>query len=237
MQDLTTVELQRVAKAVLRGYLDIEAGQPAGSVLRRLLAAGAPAPLPAPPSAVGQPGVRHSDLGPVSVLRLGGGRAYACAAAREPGTDAWTALSTELDSAGDRLRVLRLGRVGDAAAIQRSGEAQRPVIGDGQLPPAPPPHLAQLLGEIPTVEEARDSWLIAAAVIDTYRERHGIDDERSALGPRPADAEQSAERQRAVACTRQLVTDIDRLEPDRSRGQDTRDEPAGPDPAGPDLGR
>jgi hypothetical protein len=85
-----------------------------------------------------------------------------------------------------------------------------------------------LLGDVPSDLRALDHWVIAGAIIDTYRERYGIDDASSAFGPMPSDPEQREERERALAYVRQLARDIEAIEPQQERALG-RDRPAGPD--------
>ena len=229
LDHLTRDELARAARAVIRRYLDVETGHRPPEELGQLLSPAAAADLrthQAPPGSVGRP-PRAADLGPASVLRLDSARAYVCAAARVPGTAEWTTIAVELTADQERLRVDRVGRV--AADISREATAEPPArVGNGQPPPQTPRHLAGLLGDLPISGEAQARWLTAAAVIDTYRERYDIHDDRSALGAEPRHPEQAAERQRAVDYIRALVREIDRDAPDRTR---SREEP------GRDLGR
>ncbi len=227
---LTTAELQRTARAVMRAYLDREANRAAD--LDRYLISDAVATLEKSPPHQGTGiGVAHADVGPVSLLRLGPDRAYACAAV--PGADptAWAVLSVELVAQGDRLLAGRVGRVAAPGHGREPGH-EAPPVGDEQPLPEPPAHLRGLLGALPENAEARIRCMTAAAVVDTYRERYDVHDPTAALGAQPVDGEQLAERERALAYTRALVAEIDSIEPDRpSRDLGLQR------PPGPDLGR
>ncbi len=231
LSDLTTAELQRAARAVMRTYLDVESGRVAASSLRRFLASDATRHVAAQPARLTvNPGpLRHDALGPVSLLRLSSDRAYACAAAPLGGTEAWAVVSVELAAEGDRLTAVGVGRVSERSARQDVTDREAPAVGDGQALPDPPPHLGRVLGAIPKDASARVRWLTAAAVIDTYRERYQIDDAHIAFGSQPAEGEQRTERERAVAYTRELVQQIDRAEHDRSIAGVGRDRPPGPE--------
>ena len=91
-----------------------------------------------------------------------------------------------------------------------------------------PGHFVGLLDDVPSGGQALERWTTATAVIDTYRERYGIDDGSSAFGPTPYGREQCEERDRALAYVRQLVRDIEAIEP-RHQQRLGRDRPAGPD--------
>jgi len=131
---------------------------------------------------------------------------------------------------GQRLVAVRVGEL-ERPELERRERLEAPLVGPGQSVAEPPVHLAGLLGGIPANPEALARWVIAAAVIDTYRQRHGIDDDGSALGPKPPDPEQREERERALGYVRQLGREIEAIEPQqgRARGRDQ--------PQGPELGR
>jgi hypothetical protein len=81
VSEFTTAELQRTARAVMRAYLDREAGRETAAGLARFLTAGAEATLEnRPPRQEPAGSIGHAGVGPVSLLRLGPDRAYACAA-------------------------------------------------------------------------------------------------------------------------------------------------------------
>ncbi len=217
--DLTTVELQRLGRAVLRAYLDVGTG-------RR------PIPTMQPPTAADPvdaltrvAGTIHAGIGPVTVVRQGKDRAFVAAAVpdRTSGDPAaGTVLAAELTS---RDGVLRPERLGHYAVRGRDTHAS----GHWPLEPEPPEHLTNLLGPLPATERARARWVIAAAVVSDYRETWHINDTSSALGPLPQDSEQRRERERAVNVVRELVAAIDKDEPGRS--------PAGRETPDPDLSR
>ena len=221
-EDLTREELARTARAAIRCYFDVQTGHRPVEALRAILSPAAAQDLPALPEPQ-QPDqlalVRHGDLGPVSVLRLGSARVYACAATPASGAGQCATVAVELTADYDRVQVDRIGHI--ATGTNREAEVEHvPRVGDGQPPPPTPRHLSGLLGDLPTPGDAQARWLTAAAVIDTYRERYDIHDDRSALGPEPQDREQAAERQRAIDHTRALVREINRAEPDRGPSRD-----------------
>ena len=226
LTELTTVELQRLAHHVLRRYLDVTSGAAPPGALAPYLAPAAAAELHRlsdnPPSSA----VRHADLGPVTVLRLGPNRAYAATpVARGASAEV---VSIELEAHGQRIVAVRIGE-----AATRWQRLQRPVpaVGPGQPPPAVPAHLAGLLGDVPSDAAALLRWVAAAAVIDTYRERYGINDVGSSFGPTPTDPEQAQERARALTHVRELAAGIEAIDPQQERG-------IGREPtAGPELGR
>ncbi|CAN5320943.1 hypothetical protein BH20ACT8_BH20ACT8_02150 [soil metagenome] len=113
---------------------------------------------------------------------------------------------------GQRLAAVRVGEA-ESRAPSRQELPEAPRIGPGQPVPEPPAHLAGLLGDLPSDPRALGSWAAAAAAIDTYRERYGIDDASSAFGPIPSNPEQRDERERALAYVRQLARDTDAIEP------------------------
>lgn len=226
--DFTTMELQRVARAVLRRYLEAQAGAAPAVALARFLAPIAAVSLQRlvtdnPPGRL----ARHADLGPVTVLRLGSERAYATAALARPGEGAQAVLSVELEMQGQRLVAVRVGEV-ERSQLDRQERREVLSVGPGQPVADPPAHLARLLGVPPASSDALARWASAAAVIDTYRERYGIDDDGSTFGPTPPDPEQREERERALAYVRQLASEIEALEPQRGRALG-RDQPQGPE--------
>lgn len=229
LSDFTTVELQRVARAVLRRYLEVQGGAAPAVALARFLAPVAGAGLQqlvtdSHPRRL----ARHADLGPVTLLRLGPDRAYATAALARPGQEGAPAvLSVELEMQGQRLVAVRVGEV-ERPELERRERLEVVPVGRGQSVAEPPAHLVGLLGSMPASPEALARWAGAAAVIDTYRERYGIDEASSALGPTPPDPQQREERERALAYVRQLANEIEAIEPQRGRALG-RDRPAGPE--------
>lgn len=229
LSDFTTVELQRVARAVLRRYLEVQAGAAPAVALARFLAPVAGAGLQrlvtdSHPRRL----ARHADLGPVTLLRLGPDRAYGTAALARPGQEGAPAvLSVELEMQGQRLVAVRVGEV-ERPELERRERLEVVPVGRGQSVAEPPTHLAGLLGGIPANPEALARWVSAAAVIDTYRERYGVDDLSSGFGPIPPDPEQLGERERALAYVRQFASEIEAIEPQQGRALG-RDQPAGPE--------
>ncbi len=228
LSDFTTVELQRIARVLLRRYVEVQTGAAPAADLARFLAPVVDADLERLSGEDrARRDVRHGNIGPVSVLRLGEDRAYAAAALVGPGQEAPAVLSVELEMVGQRLAVVRIGEAESRAASHRDlAETSR--IGPGQPVPEPPAHLLVLLGDVPGDPGVLNRWATAAAVIDTYRERYGIDDARSAFGPMPSDAEQREERERALAFVRQVAKEVEAVEPQQQRGLG-RDRPAGPE--------
>ncbi len=228
LSDLTTVELQRVARAVLRRYLEVQAGAAPAVALTRFLAPVAAAGLQRLMTG-NRPRhlARHADLGPVTVLRLGPDRAYATAALGRSGEGAPTVLSVEFQMQGQRLAAVRVGEV-ERPERDRRARLEAPPIGPGQPIPESPVHSTRLLGDVPSELHALERWVTAVAVIDTYRERYSIDDANSALGPTPHDREQREERERALAYVRQLASEIEALERQQGRALG-RDQPPGPE--------
>lgn len=215
LEEYGTVALQRVAAAVMRAYLDYDAGL-GSEPLRRFLTSEAEASLDErQPPVRPEPSAWHASVGPYAVLRLDGDRTYVCAGVLQPGGVS-TVLAVELVERDGALRAARIGRAAEAATSDASLPEQPRLVGDGQPPPEPPPHLRAMLGDFPDTGEARERWLLGAAVVDTYRERHGVHDAGVALGDHPEDAEQRAERDRAVQYLRVLASEIARLEPDRA---------------------
>lgn len=228
LSDFTTVELQRVARILLRRYVEVQTGVAPAAALARFLAPVAAVGLQRLPAADrARRRVRHSDLGPVSVLRLDSDRAYASAALVRPGQETPAVLSVELEVQGQRLAAIRIGEAASRAP-SRQELPEAPRAGPEQPVPDPPAHLAGLLGDLPSDPHALASWVAAAAAIDTYRERYGIDDGTSAFGPVPSDPEQRYERERALAYVRELARDIEGIESQRERGLG-RDQASGPE--------
>ncbi len=227
MSDFTTVELQRVVRAVLRRYLELQGGSGPVVGLARFLAPAAAASLQGLPTNRARRTLGHADLGPVAVLRLGPDRAYATAALTSPGEGAPSVLSVELEVRDQRLAAVRVGEAASRAP-SRQEFTEIPWVGPGQPVPDAPAHLAGLLGGVPTDPRALDRWVSAAAVIDTYRERYGIDDVGSALGSTPADREHRDERGRALAYVREVAKDVEAIQPQSERALG-RDRPAGPE--------
>ena len=62
-----------------------------------------------------------------------------------------------------------------------------------------------------------------------YRERYDIGDAHTALGAQVVDHEQRAARDRALAYTKALVAEIDRIEPDRPARELSREQRPGPE--------
>jgi len=215
IDDLTTVELQRLGRWALRSYLDTAAGgQPAG---QRAWLAGQAASAELP-----QGRVDHARIGPVTVLRQGPDRAYVAATVAAGERPAAGLVAAELTTHDGILRVARAGHF--PAARHHLDDASR-----WALEPEPPAHLVRLLGPLPTGTQARACWATAAAIVTDYRYTWGITDPGSALGRQPEDAEQRAERDRAVAATRELLLGID-IRQRRRTGP-------GREPEGWDLGR
>lgn len=228
LSDFTTVELQRVARTVLRRYLELQGGSGPAVGLARFLAPVAAASLQGLlTNNRARRMVRHGDLGPITVVRLASDRAYATAALPSPGQGGPAVLSVELEVRDQRLAAVRVGEVASRAP---SGQelAEIPWVGPAQPVPNPPAHLAGLLGGVPTDPRALDRWVTAAAVIDTYRERYGIDDASSAFGSPPANREQRDERKRALAYVREVAKDVETIQPQSERVPG-RDRPAGPE--------
>ncbi len=227
MSDFTTVELQRVVRAVLRRYLELEGPGPAVGLARFLVPVAATSLQELLTDSRARRTLRHADLGPVAVLRLGPDRAYATAALTSPGEGAPSVLSVELEVRDQRLAAVRVGEAASRAP-SRQEFTEIPWVGPGQPVPDAPAHLAGLLGGVPTDPRALDRWVSAAAVIDTYRERYGIDDVGSALGSTPADREHRDERGRALAYVREVAKDVEAIQPQSERALG-RDRPAGPE--------
>ena len=226
LTDLTTAELQRLARHMLRRYLDATTtGDPAS--LTRLLARDALLAAERLTAAAQRDrSVRHADLGPVAVLRLGPDRVYAAAQVlRDGAVDAVVCAHIGVEQG--RIVALRIGE----ATHSINHHAEAAAVGPGQPPPRPPAYLTGILGDLPTDPHTAQSWLSAAAVIDTYRQRHHITDTTSALGPTAHDPEQAEERQRAVDHIRAITADL-RVQRDTAR-EATRDDYR----RGPELGR
>ena len=230
LSDFTTVELQRVAQALLRRYVDVRVGAASAAALEPFLHPFAATALQR--LSAGGPPVRevgYGDVGPVNVVRLGPDRAYAVAPLAPPGGAAPVVLAVELEVQGPRLAAIRVGEVGSRDLDRRVDEV--PLVGPGQPVPVAPAHLAGLLGDVPQEPQALERWVHGAAVIDTYRERYGIDDATSAFGPAPEDPDQRQERDRALAYVRELAREVEATEPQHGRSLD----PDGS--AGRELGR
>jgi len=227
LSDFTTVELQRVARAILRRYLELEGGSGPAVGLVPFLAPVAVVSLQGLLTNRARRTLRHADLGPVAVLRLGPDRAYATAALTSPGEGAPSVLSVELEVRDQRLAAVRVGEAASRAP-SRQEFAEIPWVGPGQPIPDAPAQLAGLLGGVPTDPPALDRWVTAAAVIDTYRERYGIDDASSAFGSTPVNREQRDERERALAYVREVAKDVETIQPQSERVPG-RDRPAGPE--------
>ncbi len=150
LSDFTTVELQRVARALLRSYLDVRTGAAPAAALARFLS---------PVAAIGlqrlmtdhrgSPSARHGDLGQVTVLRLSPDRAYAIAALARPGEGAREVLSVELKVQGERVAAVRVGEA-ESRARERQDLREIQLVGPGQPVPEPPAHLVGLLGGVPS---------------------------------------------------------------------------------------
>ncbi len=227
LSDFTTVELQRIARAVLRQYLEVQSGAAPAVALARFLAPVAAAGVQRLVTDSQPRTLRHSDLGPVTVLRLGPDRAYATTALARPGEGAPAVLSVEFEMQGQRLAAVRVGET-ESLELDGREHPEVPRVGPGQPVPEPTAQLAGLLGDVPSDPQALDRWAAAAAVIDTYRERYAMDDASSTLGPTPPDPEQREERERALAYVRQLASEIEDMEPQRGRALG-RDKPPGPE--------
>jgi hypothetical protein len=79
----------------------------------------------------------------------------------------------------------------------------------------PPPYIVAELGERPSEPAERRAWDQGAAVIERYRQEHGIQDRDTALGRRPErgldGAEQDAVRRRLIQQQRLLGQAQDRV--------------------------
>lgn len=157
----------------------------------------------------------------MTVLRQGVDQVHVSAAVVNEGGGA-TVVAAELVSRDGALRATRVGHV---TGTRHDIEASERRL----LEPDAPQHLTELLGPLPTIDQARARWVTAAALISDYRETWGIEDSTSALGPLPQDPEQRRERDHAVDVVRQLIAAIDKEEPGRSS--------SGREAAGPDLSR
>ena len=237
LSEFTTVELQRVARSVLRRYLDVRAGFLPPAALRQVLSPAAAADLQRLEDLPSLRAVRQSDVGPAVALRLAPKRAYAIAALAGAGGPP-VVLSVELAVQGQRLAASRVGEsaIRTVSQDQPLGQAPRafnqpwtsrnqpwvgvdqPRVGPGQPVPQPPAHLRILLGDLPSDPQALGHWVRAAAVIDTYRERYGIDEAGAPFGPEPTDREQQRERDRALDYGLQLARHIEVIEPRQIRG-------------------
>lgn len=218
LTDLTAVELQRLARHMLRRYLDVRAGVVGADVLAPLLAPAAATDFDRLAVAELRDRVRYADLGPVTVLRLGPNRAYAAAPLRRGGHEGSEVVSVELEVRGERVGAVRIGEAETRLPDRAAQRADVPPVGPGQPVPLAPAYLSGLLGAVPADPAALDRWAAAAAVIDVYRESYGIDDAASAFGPAPTDPEQAAERQRAMEYVRAISAQIEPIEPQQERG-------------------
>ena len=87
-----------------------------------------------------------------------------------------------------------------------------------------PRYVTRLLGPEPVDQSARATWRAGAAILDVYRRAAGITDDRTALGPVPANPALAEARKVAL---RHLDDLAHHLQPDRARstrdlGQDER---------------
>jgi hypothetical protein len=104
-----------------------------------------------------------------------------------------------------------------ASAPDRGG-ACRPDPGGGPpgrvgpLEDGPPRYLVAELGGLPASPSARAVWQTAAARIERYRSRYGIDDPKLPLGPEPQEREQRAEWQVVSEAIDRAVATIDQYE-------------------------
>jgi hypothetical protein len=223
LERYSTAALRVAAAAVMRAYLDHDAGHDSGR-LRRFLTPEAAAALDEhQPSLDPAAASTYVAIGPYSALRLDADRAYVCAGVLQPdGGEA--VLAVELVGRGGALRAARVGRVAQADERQRDSRPRDvALVGDGQPAPDPPAHMRALLGDLPDSQGARERWLLGAAIIDTYRERHDVHDVELALGGQPEEPEQRAERDQAAGYLRELVRQINGLEPDHAAKTPTRD--------------
>jgi hypothetical protein len=82
----------------------------------------------------------------------------------------------------------------------------------GPLEDGPPRYLVAELGGLPASPSARAVWQTAAARIERYRSRYGIDDPKLPLGPEPQEREQRAEWQVVSEAIDRAVATIDQYE-------------------------
>ena len=203
VDDLTTLELQRFGRAALHAYLDMARGANPGS-LRSWIGDGVGArdePLLPEPD--------NRSLGPVVVLRLGPDRAHLSSTVLSSNGAVRSNIACELSTATGSLRAVRIGHV--PVTSTELDDATRWVI-----EPEPPAYLLKLLGPLPATARALVHWTTAAAVVEEYRETWNIRDTASAFGPAPAEEEQRAERERAVAYVREVVQSVGRSSPGES---------------------
>ena len=211
---MSTVDLQRVAVVVMRRYLDAEARPDAAAALDAVLVPGELEPEL--PGDADPRSIRHSRIGPVVVTRLGPHHVYATAPA---GTG--MVLEAELVEVAGRVHVRNVGPL-QAQDVERQRRG-------ALLGPPVPAHLSEVLHDAPRAERQRERWLTAAAVIDTYRERQGIDDAVASLGELPARPYAREQRQRALRHLLAVATELQRDEPGRRRTRDLRRDRSGPE--------
>ena len=233
LTDLTTVELERIARHMLRRYLDVRAGVLPPRALAPALGpvTGSATSLDVLTGAGGEAAVGHAHLGPVTVLRLGPSHAYAAAAVTRTARRV-DVVSVELEGQGERVMAVRIGEAEVLRPDVTRGTGARPDaarVGPGQPVPAAPPHLVGLLGKVPADPDRLERWASAAAVIDVYRETYAVDDPRSAFGAAPTNSEQAQARDRAVQYVRAIAAGL-AIEPEQQHGVSR-------DPADRDLGR
>lgn len=195
--DLSTVELQRVGRAILQAYLDAQAGRP--EALARWMIDGVSAAVPTS-------GSNTDRLGPVTVLRQGTDRAHMASTVLDVHGTTTGSIACEVHS-DDGLRVVRIGQVPVTATELDSSTRWI-------LEPEPPEYLTSMLGPLPNHEAARMRWLTAAAIVAEYRETWAVEDVGSALGAATSDPEQRKERQGAVDSLRALRVGLEPLEHD-----------------------
>jgi hypothetical protein len=110
----------------------------------------------------------------------------------------WTRRVADLEDDRDQL----IGRRDAYARLNRGAE------------PQPAAYLTHTLGQRPADGQARPIWDAAAAAIEGYRDRWDITDERTALGARPDDPDQRADRHDTVTALRDLTGRLADCEPD-----------------------
>jgi hypothetical protein len=81
-----------------------------------------------------------------------------------------------------------------------------------RLEDGPPRYLVAELGGVPPLPPARALWQTAAARIERYRNRYGIDDPKLPLGPEPQEPGQRAEWQVVSEAIDRAVDTIDQYE-------------------------
>jgi hypothetical protein len=87
-----------------------------------------------------------------------------------------------------------------------------PFDGGTRLEADPPRYVVAELGGRPSSPAARAVWRAAAARIEDYRGRHGIDDPRLALGPKPPDPGQRGDWEAVSEAVTQAAEAIDQYE-------------------------